>query len=582
MLSKQICILAMFFLVCAICLSSCGGGGGKGAGLGTNPGTNPPPVTLITFQVIANQDVKKTVGDIQIEIPANTFRQNASVTVGISDPTVKPPNANTAIVGSQIEISCSLEPQADINILMANSTSNTRQIQSGGWFYLPVALVNGIWKIIGTATFDRATVSPVWFAGKVLKFVVIKTQIISPSDAGDIRPVLLAGSGTLGDDSVMVVHGINDLVEDMKPLGEALVSQGFYKNAWGLSHDWRLSAKDVAAALGNILDDVPSGKVDLAAHSRGVIVSRYTMEILGKNERVHRAILICGPNKGSKFNTEMDLLNELREHFINSPKAYGIPLVDTPAVKELLANSDILQELNTHQGQRVSVNYYLFAANQDLVVSTDSALCGGINLEDFTTGFIRKKILSGDHNTLVKTPGGIMDIIANITEDNKVVSITGLGPVDASPDALFWESTMAIHNQPGNSVLLKDLTFDTYNRYGNWVSCQWYDPSSDSQSLLPSKYIAWDRTMLASESFSIDLRHWSEWSQGAGNPIGQADDANQAFTIQYNLRYQVNGQMSNVSGNFILHCGSIYPDSVQIRSLRSINKKGGAGKISLK
>lgn len=395
-------------IMCALVFTGCGGGGGKS---GPGGGGGPPPITSETFSVGAGQAIERTVGNVEISIPAGTFSQNASITVELRPVTLRPANPTVGIVGSEVTVTPSVVPTGPISIMQNGGLS-----RSATPSYLSISWIGGKWRKVSEAVGAfgqiRAVINPSWFVVNGSMRVLLSA--FDTSYDTNMQLVCLAGDPYNWDDDVAIlVHGILSDENAMRPLGERLVASGRYKTAWALHYDWRLPTDYVASWLGYVLS--AGNTIDLFGHSRGVLICRYTLEVLQRRPKtfVNRAVLICGPNKGSKLDTEVELLTALQEDFLNDENAVGFPVVDTPAVQELTAESSVVQALNGHGcNSNLGIKYYMFAAESDSAVSVDSALARGINLECFTGFSVVRQTLWGGHSTLISDPGGISNMLS--------------------------------------------------------------------------------------------------------------------------------------------------------------------------
>ena len=426
-------ILAMLLLVLLL-LTGCGGHGGRGGG-SSAPNTAPnaptppnPSASEVTFYVNPNEEVKKTIGDVEVSVPANTFTQNATVTVRLSSASPWASSSEVNVIGSEIEISSTAMPSGDISITMPNGdqASSIRSLRASPiqFLYYPISHINGAWKIVGKAVAEqekiRASIRPdqLIFQGAVysLKMILAKVEIDSP---GSTEPGILeiAGTGRYENRAVIIVHGINSTGESMKLLGETLVQKGVYKKAGSFAYDWRLPTDYSANMLKEFIDAfVHYGQIDLIAHSRGGLICRYMCEVLGANKSVRKVVLVCTPNEGSKWDSAADFISVLEEGFFNTPVAGGFPLVDTPAVQELVRSSEVVQRLSVYNGYESNVNYCFVSAWLDPFVSNESALAQNTNIETFTTGSVTRKSLMGGHSSLVDSQSGVESLIENIGE----------------------------------------------------------------------------------------------------------------------------------------------------------------------
>lgn len=85
-------------------------------------------------------------------------------------------------------------------------------------------------------------------------------------------------------------------------LTEALQKYGGYvrdESVHPFFYDWRLSARDNAAALARLADRIsPDQRVDLVTHSAGALVALTWIKLLGGSDRVERLVMIAPPRRG--------------------------------------------------------------------------------------------------------------------------------------------------------------------------------------------------------------------------------------------------------------------------------------------
>lgn len=404
-------LVALVLLTIALMMVGCGGGGGKSNI--DNPAQNPPIVET-TFQVDA-KNINKTIGNVEFSAPAGTFAQGATVTVRLTSPNHWEGSSEVNVIGNEIEISSTVQPTGDITLTTSND-----QTKSSQFLYYPLSFIEGKWEKVGQAILEVDKIKASISANKLvpkgmlysLKFILARIEIDSP-DSTEIGFLPIAGPENFEDRAVILVHGINSTAKSMNKLGQTLVQKGLYKSAWSLSYDWRLPTNYVAAQLKQLINGCVHNntQIDLIGHSRGGLICRYACEILGANESVGKLILICSPNEGSRWDSAIDLVPKLEDHFFNTSSSSGFPLVDTPAVQELTQDSDIVQTLKVYHGYKSEINYYLFATRFDPFVSTDSALAEGTNIDAFTSSSVIRNTLFGDHSSLTSDPDGIESLV---------------------------------------------------------------------------------------------------------------------------------------------------------------------------
>lgn len=420
-------LVILMLLAIALAVTGCGGGGGGKPSMG-NP-SSKPPIAETTFQVSAMQGATKTIKDVEVSIPANAFSKDANVTVRLYEPERKPNSPSLSVVGSEIEITTSVQPTAPITVSVNDGNAGNYVARTSSslksMVYLPISFINGAWKIVGeaiTGTGKIRTLIPVdqiILSGLFYSLRMILAAVEIDTQGMEFGLPLLAGKDNNDfENAVILVHGINSSTETMRPLAEALVNAGIYKAAYAFAYNYPdptvIVANQLKITMENTVDNFQA-HVDLIGHSRGVLICRYMMEVMRYNKSVNRAILICGPNEGSRWDTIAELLPRLQEDFLNTSSADGFPIIDTPAVQELLRNSTVAHKLsNLHKGAG-QVEYYLFGADKDTLVSMESALALNLNLAESEKRFIHwKPLLNGYHGSVIKDPGPIQSIINGI------------------------------------------------------------------------------------------------------------------------------------------------------------------------
>jgi pimeloyl-ACP methyl ester carboxylesterase len=428
MLSYRREYLAVLVLTMLVMMDGCGGHGGGNSTPSNQPLPQDPSASQASFQVNPGEAVTKTVGDVEVSVPANAFSQQATVTIKLTNPANKPDSMDVDIVGSEIEISSTTMPAGNITIttpcdeqpgLTKSSLSSLAH-----FLYCPISYVNGAWKMVGELVGNqekiKTTIRPeqLIFLGAAysLKMALAKVETDSPYATETGLP-LIAGS-VKEDNCVILVHGINSNEESVKTLGEVLVQKGIYKSARSFAYDWRLPTDFAASQLKELIEACfHNHQVDLIGHSRGGLICRYACEVLSGDKLVKKLVLVCTPNEGSKWDSATDFLSGLQDGFFNTPNASGFPLVDTPAVQELTKNSEVIRTLKTSRGHKNNIDYYLFATLLDSFVEIDSALATGTDLESFTTGNVKRvpPMFTG-HSGLINNGNGIEKLIENIQD----------------------------------------------------------------------------------------------------------------------------------------------------------------------
>ena len=557
--------LVYIVLVASLILAGCGGGGGGSS--------NNPPGNNTSFHVNPGEAVTKAVSDtMTIEVPANAFPQGGDVVITQTNDT--PPNKSLSMLTQPFSISVSTTPQAKITLRFAKTRSRSTTVDPSMIGILSWKTINDGWEVMemGVSYTLNGYVATIDYAALGIKSVanfcateLTVTDIIEPQGL-----VLLAGTGSLGTGSLITVHGFNDHAESLKLAAQKLVDAKKFTNVYGLTYDWREEGKPVAQYLGNILDGITTPKsVVILGHSRGVVIVRYALEVLGKTKNVKRAYYAMGANEGSYLASAASRLHALWKGYLNKPgtgdnSAIGVANYDTPALAELDPNSSFLRELNQPHGQRGMVDYVFFGGDHDTVVGTNSGLAKDLQVENFTQGKVERYTVHSDHTELVETDSGINDLINLMNTSADLNTVFWLSKSNQVGDT-GWDYEVTITNSNSELLVCEDLSMDEYNRYGDWRLVQWFSNTADPSGFLPTTYQYWGEPISAGGSITLQLHTFFDWSQ---LPRDQVDPSLWAKTVVYTLRYtDSSGQKFIVALKLGLSSGGIMPATAQTRSI---------------
>lgn len=112
------------------------------------------------------------------------------------------------------------------------------------------------------------------------------------------------GDGTIGHDRLVPrgYVGSRGPINIGWQLSEGLRKFGRYvpgKNVYPFYYDWRLSARDNAAALGKLVDEVRgAGKADIVTHSAGSIIALTYVKLMSGGANVDHLVLIAPTQRG--------------------------------------------------------------------------------------------------------------------------------------------------------------------------------------------------------------------------------------------------------------------------------------------
>jgi hypothetical protein len=411
----------------------------------------------------------------------------------------------------------------------------------------------------------------------------------------------LAGNGSLGPGSALLVHGLLANYQSLQPLANELMkptdgSKPKYTNVYSFAYDWQLDGVSASTALGAVLDSVnqqfPSSKfpngLTIIGHSRGCIIARYALEVLGKTAPVKDAILISGPNEGALEASGGTALYNVLTDWLNF-ETDGIALVTLNEsdswISELGLGSSFLTQLNAKSSQRGSVNYYLVAGSwrslpSDLVVGDNSALGADLTWPSQTAGLIAQHTVYGaNHSNIKSDPNFIDDILTfvNLNPGYPIVANTLMVTVDplvndAQPDG--WHYTATLQNTTSSPLTISYLTLDNYDQQGNWIGIQWYDPNTPTGTFFPTNVTACNLTVNAHDSLSLV---WQDWTDDNKDPIDAVPTSEQAGWTIVTTYGTVQGEPRSTSVTLERYYQSLLPLPAATRAGHPAH--GGVGLI---
>jgi|GEM_PF-4327893 len=525
-----------FLFVFLFLLVGCGGGGGNSSS------PNPAPTeTLMTIN--PGESLDKTVGSYHFSIPAGAFPDGTDLTIRqYATPPFRPGNPRFVETLPALEISSTAAAYQALTVSAGTTNDQTIVgLQIGdSWQPLSVVPQNGQLNFTLAAPQGQAPTSR--GLGDSWRVIVGLIKDNLPDSGYGIYRI--AGEGELGPNSAIVVHGIFDNYQSMTTLGQTLQPLMGWKNVYSLAYDYHVSTPEAAQYLATILDSLKAnGKsIDLVGHSRGTLVIRHAMEKLHATETVKNCLLICGPHLGGNGAQAFDLFKRAEEIALNSDtfNAYVHALFANDTwTNELVANSNFLQKLNTpSSAQRGQVNYFLVGGEDDTWVSPNSALADGVMLEAMTNGLINRQIISGaTHGSAVNDPAIIKQIGQLARSNGPIEASIEPNPAEASQDG--WELTITIRNNGSQSVQLADMSFDTYDKGGNWAGIQWYDSAAGSGTFYPNEYRPWNETIAAGQTLHIPIHCWPDYDK---HSIDEVPASAQAGSNVISISSLIDGQ----------------------------------------
>lgn len=210
-----------------ITLSGCGGGG-----------SGPTPALLRSDQieVAAAASATKKLGDLTVTVPAQTFATAATLTVKQYDPAqtpFRPPTPNLAPGYPTIEIATTTSATKALTFSVPKVTGKTAFVAKeggDGWELVPSA-VHGT-TVTFSASFGSSRKPLLAFGTMRLIIGWVKDNLPDTS----LSMHLVAGSGALGENSVILIHGLFDNYASMTGLGRKLVDKMGFRNTSSRVH----------------------------------------------------------------------------------------------------------------------------------------------------------------------------------------------------------------------------------------------------------------------------------------------------------------------------------------------------------
>lgn len=398
----------------------------------------------------------------------------------------------------------------------------------------------------------------------------------------------LAGSGLPGADTCIIVHGLFDTTEDMVELAGRF-KQGFgFRNVYGMAYNWRIGTVQAAQYLGTQLDSLRSvGKrVTLVGHSRGCLIIRYALEKMNKTDCVKRVFLLNGPHRGSGYATMAQLLLALGSSLLSDDYGNGIDLsASYPAIRELIPNNPLLQDLNTPNfgAQRGNIDYFIFAGERDLVVPRNSGMANSVNLDGVVNGSINRWVMNGaTHGSVRHSATDFAAIMSrvNLFADSDVE--VRFNPQPAWDYEYGWMWWVEVRNHGDRSVLLKTITFDSYDKFGNWLGCTWFPADIAPGVFFPAHYAEWNRSLPAGRQAVIGLADAANRNVNFSIPTAQMPEHMRARNLIHSVVYEKDGRRFDARATLIERFGTEWPSTPKTRSRDSAGQEGGLATVTLR
>jgi len=492
----------LFVVIAALIAISCGGGGNHSS----------PILRTDRVFIAPNQSANIVFGDLNINVEAGTFPNGANwVVTQYTHAPFQSGNSNFQNTHSPFSIESDSIADKDVVIELPKKSASLPLVgikDQLGWAPLRVEEAGNAFRIIVPAASnpERSGRGGLGFLWKII-IGIVKDNL--PDTEMGLK--LVAGSGSFGDGSAVIVHGFFDNYGSVKRMAEMLMPRMGWRNVYSFAFDWRLPAPEVAEYLGNELDQpqISPKTVALVAHSRGCIISRYAFEIFEKTRTVHTAIFFAGPNTGTKWANAGDIAFNISTLFLNDDYLgpyIGITAND-PSIDELVHNSVFLNSLNTYNfRQRGNVDYVFVAGGYDSIVPTESALALNLDVQELTGGTVSRYLIpTATHGSFKNNPDHIEQFLELLGPRIKGIRVT-MDPNPVEAVTTGWFSTIEITNVSTQTIKIDNVSFEQFNRYGIWYSTRWYDPDTPGGTPFPNRYYQWNKFIQPGETIEIDVQ----------------------------------------------------------------------------
>ncbi len=574
-------VLGLLMLV----LTGCGNGGSNGIIRFPVTTTTPAqPASTITIPVDPGQSASARVDNTTaVEVPRETYPNGGNLTITTAQTANPTDIPDFEEVGNKayITITSSVKPAGSIVIKISDLKSKPKDAKY--LYFLAQKTSAGVWDSLNDlgkqlANSTELVIDTSRWVNNTICGIIGRIPVSNYSETVEMVKIgqddELAPADRLG----LFIHGINADANNMQFAAQKIKQEHFYRQIYIFSYDWRRDGASVATDLGKKLNELYTQgfhSIDIIAHSRGVLISRYALEILGKTAAVRSLYAICGPNKGANFASAVDLLRALRLEYINLTRSdlpFGIADFDSPALHEMIAGSEFLTKLNEDKRnfQRGYVHYSLLSAgSKDQWVSPSSALAKDICMYALTSGTVETFDYGRayNHGGLIQTSSGVAEIIkiVNRKKENRVTISSDAAYYNPESDGWRWSAT--IKNNSDYVVATQDVTIDSYDRYGEWTGVQWYSPIGSPGDQLPYIYTTWNKYLNPGESVKINVQTLPD---SQGHSIDQVEERFKAKAKHVIVRYFGNETYQTTTCFIKLCNGSITPERPNQRSRQTI------------
>ncbi len=563
MLRRTRVLLAASLAVVSFVVAPGCGGGGKGGGVsGIEPVILPPQQTEASFMT-RDRPVVQQVGDFKFTVPSGTLAAPALVTISRSIPAVVPQFGGYTLAsqpGWQIRVSTVLNGPISMESVTPVTSRGTGKIV---WRFIKGSASN--WRIVSSVVNDAVMmIEPTMFAtGNVIDGIV-GHFLVSPPDTGTGFMTLAVNPAGNPYSVLIFVHGFNNQAEDLQIAADkfnAYVSGDRLSALLSFRYDYRRRPADVAVDLAAAINRLRYANIYVVAHSEGAIDVRDVVENgrCGHANFTGSVCLINGPHLGTKWANWAEQIRAQEEDVLNNHPASAQSLLaafSDPVVADLAEGSSYLSGLNSARHLRpANVAYLLIGGDDDPVVSHDSSQGIGIAFETMLCGVVNRRLLKGDHSSLVKSGPGLDLLLDTVyTGWTAGLRVTTIPAYETNAKTNGWDYVIELVNTGHSEVVADDVAIDNYNVSRVWTSRHWV---TDLGGRLTSAYRSCRIRIPAGETRTVPIH---EWVDEAHSAIDQVGPNLQARLHYVGVRYSHDGyQLAHPAVVIRLYHDSIRP-----------------------
>ncbi len=436
------------------------------------------------------------------------------------------------------------------------------QLDNGTWVPLPTT-VQGQKVAVVLSIVDGATrLAHTRIGTDVIRVGLTKVPYQADFTETKVSLIRLAGSGPASQidpkqSNVILIHGMNNGVEDMQILANKLAAEHQFAGVYALIYPWTSNIEDNAAGLASILNKLDANtKLTIIAHSMGGLVASWAIERLSCGNHVDRLFMLGTPRMGTQIANDKGFYEAQMAQNLNDPHdqpSHWNKLRDlvTASTHEMIPGSPFLTTLNEQLLHRDNeVPYYLVAGTKGTWgYGVGGALCysyyGGADCDglvpadsllsfvypNVTIGRVTKLKVPVNHSELVTDPAFLNQLTDLLIESKGYRGPSLKATIDngAIPSDTGWSWSLAITNNLSAHVgiTIEKLIMDGFGRDGEWITAEWYDPHAPGK-FLPTNEVNCNLPVDAGATFTINSLLYFDYAK---SPYDLAPDNQRVRTM---------------------------------------------------